>query len=243
MLYKKGTKMKKTILSLILFIQVGFSATPEQLEEYLMISQADRDLIEMEQMMEGFLPSGSTKNTEMISIRFNEYLEKNLSEDELTELIELYHNPLLQILRETNSEIPDEELKEFNLSIQETPLSTERLDLNQNIIKNMFDDEDLKNLLYGLESKISEIFGQEKESQSITKEDEKAFIKEMREELKLPMLYTTQVLSMEELTELKELTDISILKKANKVELKASMYAMENFLEEMMQGIMNTTIQ
>ena len=235
--------MKKTILSLILFIQVGFSATPEQLEEYLMISQADRDLIEMEQMMEGFLPSGSTKNTEMISIRFNEYLEKNLSEDELTELIELYHNPLLQILRETNSEIPDEELKEFNLSIQETPLSTERLDLNQNIIKNMFDDEDLKNLLYGLESKISEIFGQEKESQSITKEDEKAFIKEMREELKLPMLYTTQVLSMEELTELKELTDISILKKANKVELKASMYAMENFLEEMMQGIMNTTIQ
>ena len=235
--------MKKTLLSLMMFTQLSFSASTEQVAQYVMISHADRDLIEMEQMMEEMIPSNSEKNTEMISIRFNEYLEKNLSDNEITELIKLYKEPLLQTLRELDSDVPETELNEFNLTLEENPLSSERLDLNLDIIKNMFDDENLKILLYGLQEKISELAGQSSKENLFTKEEEEEFFNAMREELKLPMLYTTQTLGMEELKELYELTDKAIIRKSNKIELEASLYAMENFLQDMMNSIKKTNMQ
>jgi len=234
--------MKKISLILLAFIQLAFSATPEQVEQYIMVSKADRDLVEMEQMIEEMIPSNSTKSVETVGIRFNEYLAKNFSEKEMTELIKLYKNPLLLTLREIDSELPEEELNEFNLSLQENPLSTERLYLNKKILENMFDDENIKNMLNGLETKMVKLLGQTKETKAITQEDEKSFLNEIREELKLPLLYSTQTLSIEELTELQKLTNTAIIRKANKVELDATMYAIEIFLQDMINGMMNSFI-
>jgi len=238
-LNKKGNVMKKILLNLIVLVQLSFSATSEQVAEYIMVSQADRDLIDMQKMVEEMTPSDSSKSTELIASRFSEYLEKNLSNKEVSELIKLYKNPLLQTLRELGTDLPEEELNEFNLSIQENPLSSERLDLNKQIIENMFDDEDLKNMLQGFEEKLLKTTGESKENKLFTEEDEKALLVETRSELKLPMLYTTQTLSMEELSELKDLTDTSLIKKANKIEFNGTMYAIEEFLVEMMQGMMS----
>ncbi|HHD75424.1 MAG TPA: hypothetical protein ENK82_06120 [Campylobacterales bacterium] len=230
--------MKKILLNLMILLQCTFAATPEQVEQYIMLSQADRDLVQMEQMLDEFIPSNLTKSTEVIASRFNEYLEKNLSEQEVSELIDLYKNPLLQTLRELDSDIPEEELQEFNLSLQENPLSSERLDLNNEIIENMVDDEDLKNMLHGLEEKILKLSGEENHNEKVlTEEDEKAFLSETRETFRLPMLYTTQTLSLEELNELKDLTNTSLIKKANKVEFHGMMYAIDEFLVEMIQGM------
>jgi len=234
--------VKKIILSLILLIQLSFSATPEQVEQYVMLSQADRELLEMEQIIEEIIPPNSAKSTTIISIRFNEYLTKHFSEDEITELIELYKNPLLQVLRELDYQIPKEELREFNLSIEKNPLSKKRLNLNKKIIENMFDEEDLKNIRYGLQEKVSEVFGGEQESDLITKEEEEILLKQMREELMLPLLYTTQTLSVKELTELYQLTSKSILKKANKVEINGKMYTIEYFLKDILTGMMNKSM-
>ena len=235
--------MKKILLSLSLVIQLSFSATTEQVEQYIIVSKADADLISMEQMIDDIIPSNSTKNTEIISIRFNEYLEKNLTQSEILELIKLHKNPLLQTLRELDSDLPDEELKEFNASLIENPLSSERLELNKKIIKNIFDDKDLKNMMYGLEGKFTQLLGQDETSKIFTKEDEKTFVSEIQEELMLPILYSTQTLSMEELKELKNLTDRPIIRKANKVELNATMYALEDFLQSMIAGMMNSFIE
>jgi len=234
--------VKKIILSLMLLIQLSFSATPEQVEQYVMLSQADRELLEMEQIIEEIIPPNSAKSTTIISIRFNEYLTKHFSEDEITELIELYKNPLLQVLRELDYQIPKEELREFNLSIEKNPLSKKRLNLNKKIIENMFDEEDLKNIRYGLQEKVSEVFGGEQESDLITKEEEEILLKQMREELMLPLLYTTQTLSVKELTELYQLTSKSILKKANKVEINGKMYTIEYFLKDILTGMMNKSM-
>jgi len=231
--------MRKTLLSLIILTQFNFAATSEQVEQYLMVSKADTDLVAMEQMLDELMPVDSSKNTEVIESRFHEYLEKNFSEQEIIELIKLYKNPLLQTLREVDSDLPEEELKEFNLSIQENPISSERLDLNKEIIKNMLDDEDLKNMLHGFEEKIQQITGTEDTAEAFTEEDEKEFLKTTREEFMLPMLYTTQTLGMEELHELKDLTNTSLIKKANKVEFNGTMYAIKELLGDMIQGMMN----
>ena len=231
--------MKKTLLSLILLIQLSFSATPEQVAQYIMLSEADHELIEMSQIIEEIIPPNSAKSTAIISIRFNEYLTKNFTEDEMDELIKLYKNPLLEVLRELDYKIPIEELQEFNLSIQKSPLSKKHLDLNKKIIINMFDEEDLKNIRYGLQEKVSEVFGGEQESDLITKEEEEILLQKMREELTLPLLYATQTLSMKELTELYELTNKSILKKANKVVIKGRMYTIEYFLKDILSSVMN----
>jgi len=231
--------MKKILLSLMLLIQFSFSATPEQVEQYVMLSQADRELIEMEQIIEEIIPPNSAKSTTIISIRFNEYLTKHFTEDEITELIELYKNPLLQVLREVDYQIPEEELQEFNLSIQTNPLSKKRFNLNKKIIENMFDEEDLKNIRYGLQEKVSEVFGGEQESDLITKEEEEILLKEMRKELTLPLLYATQTLNIKELEELYRLSNKAILKKANKVEINGRMYTIEYFLKDILTATMN----
>jgi hypothetical protein len=207
-----------------------------------MISKSDSDLIEMEQMIEEITPS-STKNSETITIRFKDYLQKNFSEHEITELIRLYKNPLLLTLRELDSDLPEEELREFNLSLQENPLSTERLHLNQQILKNMFDDEDLKNMIQGFDKKLFETFEPEERQPLLTKKDENSFVKDIREELTLPLLYSTQTLNMDELNELQKLTNTALIKKANKIELDATMYAIEDFMQEMITGMMDSFME
>jgi hypothetical protein len=234
--------MNKILLTLFTLIDFSFSATHQQVEQYIMISKSDSDLIEMEQMIEEITPS-STKNSETITIRFKDYLEKNFSESEIIELIRLYKNPLLLTLRELDSDLPEEELIEFNLSLQESPLSTERLHLNQQILKNMFDDEDLKNMIQGFDKKLFETFEPEERQPLLTKKDENTFIKDIREELTLPLLYSTQTLNMDELNELQKLTSTALIKKANKVELDATMYAIEDFMQEMITGMMDSFME
>jgi hypothetical protein len=234
--------MNKILLTLFTLIHFSFSATHEQVEQYIIISKSDSDLIEMEQMIEEITPS-STKNSQTITIRFKDYLEKNFTEREITELIRLYKNPLLLTLRELDSDLPEEELREFNLSLQENPLSTERLHLNQQILKNMFDDEDLKNMIQGFDKKLFETFEPEERQPLLTKKDENSFVKDIREELTLPLLYNTQTLNMDELNELQELTNTALIKKANKIELDATMYAIEDFMQEMITGIMDSFME
>ena len=231
--------MKKTLLILLLLMQVAFSATPEQVKQFIMVSKSDRDLIEIEQMIDEMLPPESTKNSETIETRFEEYLEKNFSEDEMTELIKIYKNPLLQELYSMDSDLPEEELNEFNLSLAENPISSERLELNENLLKNMFDDEDVQMMITGFQDKIMGELGLEKEN-NISKEERKEIVTSTRKELKLPLLYTTQTMSIDELKELLELVNMPKFKNANKTVLKASMYALDNFLVDIVNGMMNS---
>jgi len=232
--------MKKILLILLLLIQVTFSATPEQVKQFIMLSKSDRDLTEMEQMIDKILPPDSTKNTEKIEILFQEYLEKNLSEDEMTELIKLLKNPLIQELYSMDSDLPESELNEFNLSLSENPLSTERLELNEKLIENMFDVEDMQMIITSFQNKLMKRMGLKPEENKISKEQQKELITAMREELKLPMLYTTQTMSLDELKDLLKITDMSIMKKANKVVLKASMFALDSFLVELIEGMIKS---
>jgi len=215
----------------MLLIDFSFSATPEQIEQYIMLSDANRDLIEMKQTVESIIPPTLTSNTLIITAYFNEYLTKHLTSNEIDKLIKLYNNPLLNILKELNQQISTEERQAFKLMLKENPYSKKRLAVAQKITQNIFDSEDLKNIRYGLQEKISEAFGGEQESEFISQKKEKQMLERMRNELKLSLLYCTQNLTIEELKKLQKLTKNPLLKKATKVEIDASLYAVELFLK------------
>jgi len=215
----------------MLLIDFSFSATPEQIEQYIMLSDANRDLIEMKQTVESIIPPTLTSNTLIITAYFNEYLTKHLTSNEIDKLIKLYNNPLLNILKELNQQISTEERQAFKLMLKENPYSKKRLAVAQKITQNIFDSEDLKNIRYGLQEKISEAFGGEQESEFISQKKEKQLLERMRNELKLSLLYCTQNLTIEELKKLQKLTKNPLLKKATKVEIDASLYAVELFLK------------
>jgi len=231
--------MKKILLILLLLMQVAFSATPEQVKQFIMVSKSDRDLIDIEQVIDEILPSESTKNSETIEILFQEYLEKNLSKNEMTELIKIYKNPLIQELYSMDSDLPESELNEFNLSLAENPISSERLELNEKLIDNMFDDEDVQMMITAFQDKIMGKLGLVQEK-NISKEERKKIITSTREELKLPLLYTTQTMSIDELKELLDIVNMPIFKNSNKTILKATMYALDNFLVDIFNDIMNS---
>ena len=90
--------MKKTLLTLTLFTYLGlphlsFAATAEQVEQYLVVSRAEEELIALESQfsaMQNAFKRNDTNETEdntydmqMLSLRFKEYIEKHLSEDEI----------------------------------------------------------------------------------------------------------------------------------------------------------------
>ena len=233
--------MKKTLLLLLLSFELLFSATPKQIDEYISLSKSDRDLLEIEQMIDQMLPSDSSKNTETIEIKFHEYLEKNLSEQEAIELNKLYRNPLFTVLIDMDPDMPEEELLEFNRTLQENPLSTERMELNNKIIDGMFNEEMIEYMVVKMQNLIAKQF--RIPDSNLTKEDKKEMLSTMTEALRIPLLYQTQTLSIEELKDLESLSNSALVVKTNKVVLHATLYAMEGFFHDIVQNMINKSIE
>ena len=234
--------MKKILLLLSLSFSILFSATPKQIDEYLSLSKSDRSLLEIEQMIDQILPEETSKNTESIKIKFREYLEKNLSEQEVIELNKLYRNPLFSVLVDIDPDIPEEELMEFNRTLKENPLSTERMELNNKILEGMFDEEIIEYMVVKMQNLMAKQFGIPSDV-NLTKEDKKEMLSSMQEELKIPLLYQTQTLSLDELKELESLSNSALVLKTNKVVLHATFYAMEDFFHDIVQSMINESMK
>ena len=234
--------MKKILLLLSLSLGILFSATPKQVDEYISLSKSDRDLLEIEQMLDKMLPSDSSKNSESVEIKFREYLEKNLSEEEAIELNKLYRNPLFSVLNDIDSDMPEEELMEFNNTLKETPLSTERMELNNKILDSMIDEDIIEYTVVKMQNLVAKKFGIESDV-NLTKEDKKLMLSSMKEEIRLPLLYQTQTLGIDELKELEELSNSAIVLKTNKIVLRATLYSIEDFLDDMVQSMINQTME
>ena len=97
--------MKKLLLITTILTQLLFCATPQQVDHYLSISNADEELLELEsefsRMQNSFQASDTnaseekeTYDMQMLSIRFNEYIQKHVSEDEMEEILQTYKNVL-----------------------------------------------------------------------------------------------------------------------------------------------------
>jgi len=233
--------MKKVILFNILTAFL-LAATPEQVEQYLSISNADEQLVELEQQfsqMQNNLNSISDEeetesyDMQLLSIRFKAYLQKHVSDDEMDEILEQYRNVLLLQYTSAVSEsqsISDEELEKYFKEITSDPLMQTRMDLVKKISQEMYDKESMAIMFDGLmKPLLTNAPGGEKIDEKTLEANRKAYLKRMTEEMEKQTLYATRDFTTEELEALEKIAKLPVIDKETKAVFGATAYALEEF--------------
>ncbi|MBU1667711.1 hypothetical protein KKC13_04775 [bacterium] len=233
--------MFKLFALTVLSLNLLFAATSEQVDQYMSLSHSDRALIEVEQMFENLSQSMETldnNRSDQITLSYEMYIGKHISEDEMEELLAIYRKPVMQryVVEMDTIEIPKEEMEEFLRTLKENPLSTERMDIINNIVENIINEETMLSFYKSMMQRyIPKEDNSNKETNSSTTKEldlqEKQFIEMMKEATKKELLYGTQVLSMEEMREINDISKSSLMTKVMKVENEAVIEIVDNFIK------------
>jgi len=233
--------MKKILLSTLLSTLL-MAATAEQVDQYLSISNADEQLVELEsqfsRMQENFNALSKDQeiqkyNMQMLSIRFKEYLQKHLSEDEMEEILKAYRSVLLLRYVSAVSEsqtVSFEEIEAYSKEAETDPDLHERIELVNKISDEMYNEESMSIMFDNLMKPLLEKApGGDKLDKKVLDDRRKAYLVRMQEETRKETLYATRDFSLEELEQLLEIAKLSVIKKETKAVFGATAYALEEF--------------
>ena len=235
----------KQLFIIALFIQVLFAATLEQVEQYLSISNAEEELLLLESqfsaMQNGFSQDNNASENEtydmqMLSLRFKEYIQTHLSENEMTEVLQTYKNVVfLQFVSATSVNSADNnETESYIKTLKDNPESAVRIELVEKInseVNNkdsmivMF-DELMKPLMQNAK-------GGENLDDTYMKKRRESYMKSMIESSKNETLYATKDFSIEELEQLLEVSQTPAIGYEMKAIYGATAYALKEFFLSM----------
>jgi len=232
--------IKQQLLIIILFTQLLFSATPEQIERYISISNSEEQLITLESQfsqMQNNINSiskeeSSNYDMQFLSIRFREYLQKNISENEMDEIMEQYKNVvLLQFVSVQNdADYDEEEAKVYMQELQTEENATVRMGLLDEISEKLYKKENIGILFDDL---MKPLMQNSKNSAQIDdetmKKSKEAYIKRMIASGKVETAYSTREFSIEELEELLKIVKTPEIDHESKVVFSATAYALREF--------------
>jgi len=224
---------------------LSFCATSQQVDQYMSLTHSDRTLIEIENMFSNLSDTinlADDNSSEEITLEYQIYLGKHLSEDEMDELLALYSKPVMQLyVNEMDMvDIPQEEMENFLLTLKEEPLSSERQDIIDELLKSIINEE---LLLDFYRSMMQRYPNTNENNQSIEKESnntknptkkEQMFLDIMKKGIEQELLYGTQVLSIEEMKQINNLIKSSVVSKARKVENEAIVNIMNDFIKRIL---------
>jgi len=230
------------LFALTLFsLNIIFAATSEQVDQYMTLSHSDRKLLKVEQMFDNLSQSIDTSDSNQsnqITLAYEMYIEKHMSEEEIKKLLTIYKKPVMQhyVTEMDTSEIPQEDVEEFLHTLKENPLSTERIDIINKLVDNSVSE---KNILNFYRTIMQRYIPQENNRSSETNTSatkasnpkEKEFIKMIKKARKKELLYGTQVLSIEEMREINNIYKSSLMTKVTKIENEAVIKIMDNFIK------------
>jgi hypothetical protein len=233
--------MYKIVTLFLLFTASIFAATSQQVDQYMSITHSDRSLIEIEQMFSNLSDTMDLSDeniSNQITVEYQIYLGKHISEDEMEELLALYRKPIMQqYINEMDMvDIPRDEMENFLLTLKEEPLSSERQDIIDELLKSIINEELLLNFYNSMMQRYStkKDSNQTKESNSskktLTKEEQR-FLDIMKKGVKEELLYGTQVLSLEEMKKINKLMKSTVITKAKRVENEAIINIMNHFID------------
>ena len=239
--------MYKIVILFSLLTTLTFSATSQQVDQYMSITHSDRALIEIENMFSNLSETVDLSDdnvSEQITLNYQIYLGKHISENEMEELLALYRKPIMQqYINEMDMvDIPKEEMENFLLTLKEEPLSTERQDIIAELLKSIINEELLLNFYdsmmqrYGVkedDNKTKETVKNKEanSSKKIPTKEEQRFLDIMKKGIEQELLYGTQVLSLEEMKKVNEVIKSSVISKARKVENEAIIEIMNSFIK------------
>ncbi len=243
--------MKKLLIITLLLTQLLFSATPEQVDQYLSISNAEEELIELEsqfsQMQKNFQSSDSntseekeTYDIQMLSIRFREYLEKHLSENEMEEILQTYKNIIfLQFISASSvsSENDTEEVEAYVKTFENNESSGVRMDLVEKINTEVNDKESIT-LMYDelIKPLMKAAPGGDKLNEEYMKESREAYVKSITKEMKNKTLFATKDFNLEELKKLLKIVQTPAIDHEVKAVYGGMAFALKDFFLTLASG-------
>ena len=235
--------MKKILLTLTLLTHLSFSATPEQVEQYLTVSNAEEELLALQSQfssMQNSLNSkesnSSEKNTydmQMLSIRFKDYIQKHLSEDEMTAVLENYKNVVLLQFVAASSDVQNHDQNEtysYVEKLKNDPESATRIDLIEKISKELYTKEAMTVMFDELMKPLMENgIGGQKMNEEMIKPMRENYLKMMIETSKNETLFSAKDLNMEELEELLKIAQTPAIDHETKAVFGAMAYSLKEF--------------
>lgn len=231
--------MKKALLLLLLIIQTLFSATSEEVLDYLSLSHSEQRVLGIEQVFNSMRQSQenneSNESTTQTSIVYQEYLEEHISSHEIAKLLKLYRLPIMNryVSEVKNFNINQDDMDAFLASLEEEPLLTEREDIVDGIVEVLVNEELQLNFYRSMMQRYPETNSSTNtdDNESSMSPREERYVNSMKNSTRNKLLYGSQVFSMEEMSELKDAISSSIFKKIKRVENEALVGIMDNFIQ------------
>lgn len=234
--------MKKVLLTFTLLLQLSFAATPEQIEQYLSVSNAEEEMLALESQFSAMQNSFSkdknaserqTYDMQLLMVRFKEHLEKSLSEDEMAEILENYRNVvLLQFVSATSQTqgYDANETENYMASLKQSPDASERMKLVKEISNKFYSKEALLIMFDDLMKPLMQNgIGGGKMTKEMLKGSRENYVKMMTEASKAETLYETKDFTLEELEELLKIAKTPAIDHEVKAVYGAMAYALKDF--------------
>ncbi len=234
--------MYKLFITLILLTQLLFSATQEQIEHYLSVSNAEEELLSLEAQF-SFMQNSfsqdentSTYDMQLLSVRFRDHIERHLSENEMTEVLENYKNVVfLQYVSALSSENYDQNDSDtYTNSIKADPEAGTRLELVDKISNKLNNEESIIVMFDELMKPLMQnAKGGQKLDDEYMKKRRESYMKSRVEDSKKETLYATKDFTMEELEELLSIAETPASNYEVKAVYGATAYALKEFFLSM----------
>ena len=238
--------MKRLLLTLTLLAQLSYAATLEQVEQYLSVSSAEEELLALEaqfsSMQNNFSKDDNASDTktydmQMLSLRFKDYLQKHLSEDEMTEVLENYKNVVLLQFVSAASEAQNHDENEttnYVTSLKANPEAGVRIDLVEQISTKLYSKEAMIVMFDELmKPLIQSGIGGEKMDDEMLKGMKENYLKAMIESSKNETLFASKDFTMEELEELLTIAKTPAIDHETKAVFGAMAYSLKEFFMSM----------
>ena len=204
--------MKKLLLIFIFFSHFLWSATAEQVEYYISISSAEEELLLLESqfsaMQNGFSQDANNEKTtydmELLSVRFKDYLQRNLSENEMDEILENYKNMVYLQFVSTAMESPEQnETEAYINALQNDEENKARVEILDDINKALHNKDSMIVMFDELMKPLMQnAIGGADMNEKMMEQRRESYMQSMVENAKKETLYNLKEFSIEELEEL-----------------------------------------
>ena len=234
--------MKKILPILLLLASTLFAATPEQVERYLMLSHAEEELLNLESSfaaiqnrMDAKENNGTDYDTEMLTVRFREYLQRALSDSEMDKVLENYKSEvLLKFVYESSDPEGDYlAIRTYAKEAKADPELKSRLEIIKKINENYSNKEAITQMFDTLIIPIIKRVRPKDADKDQIKKMRERYLKSMTENGYNQILYASREFTTEELDALLEVAKTPAMGYETKAVYGAMAYAMQEFMETM----------
>ena len=223
---------------LLFSFQLLFGATPEQVDEYLSVSSAEEELIELQSqfsaMQNGFSQNADSTETydmQLLTVRFKDYLERSLSESEMNEILENYKSVVYLQFVSNMMYVPDKnETDAYLFTLEEDETLKDRLNILEDISKTLNKEKSMAVMFDELMLPLLQSAqGGNTLSKDIMEQRRKAYLKAMADNARRDTLFNLKEFSIEELEALREVVKTSAMNHETKAVYGATAYALKAF--------------